>query len=82
MAALRNHRWPWLLAVLAGVLVLFGLATPSLQSRLEERRARQAQEAGELQLAADHLGRAAGLRPYRLDLWEQAGLLAWQAGQP
>jgi tetratricopeptide (TPR) repeat protein len=82
MAALRNHRWPWLLAVLAGVLVLFGLATPSLQSRLEQGRARQAQEAGELQLAADHLGRAAGLRPYRLDLWEQAGLLAWQAGQP
>ena len=61
-------------------LVAIAFSPTPLLSKQEQKRATEAQAAGEYLVASEHMARAAALQPSQPLLWEQAGRLALAGG--
>ncbi len=68
------------MAMATAALVAIAFSPTPLLSKQEQKRAAEAQAAGELSVASEHLARAAALQPSQPLLWEQAGRLALAGG--
>ncbi len=80
MTSERRVLWLWFMALSAAVIISISFAPTPLISKQEQKRAAEAQAAGDYLVASEHLARAAALQPSQPLLWEQAGRLALAGG--
>ncbi|OGO29082.1 MAG: hypothetical protein A2Z16_16680 [Chloroflexi bacterium RBG_16_54_18] len=80
MAAERKALWLWFLTLGSAAMIALVFAPAPLHAIMEQERAAEAQAAGELSVASEHLARAAALQPSQTQLWELAGRQALAGG--